>query len=194
MRFEFDRSLGFLCSFSCAKNGVFPVSAFFLEVLKNKLETFLKRPFLQQIQTFEMFAHVFLDPYGYNEKKRRRENLMRMSALSSKSFLHSAATATHAKSQRASGRKGVCPSRPGVSHVSVCTEWLCVWLPAGGSFPTLIMNRPKAVPQSTLSSMRHSKGKQLQLEVHTLTQLVELVPLQSTQQQTSFLQTTATCT
>lgn len=30
------------------------------------------------------FFFIFIDPYGYNEKKRRRENIMRMSGLSSK--------------------------------------------------------------------------------------------------------------
>lgn len=30
------------------------------------------------------FFFIFTDPYGYNEKKRRRENIMRISGLSSK--------------------------------------------------------------------------------------------------------------
>lgn len=35
---------------------------------------------------FQSVSIFFIDPYGYNEKKRKRENLMRMSALSSKSY------------------------------------------------------------------------------------------------------------
>lgn len=68
----------------------------------------LRRPSDQEVSEPMDFRYLpdDKDPYGYNEKKRRRENLMRMSALSS------------------------------------------------GSFPGLIMNRPKAVPQSTLSPMR----------------------------------------
>lgn len=37
--------------------------------------------------TWHLWLFVFApDPYGYNEKKRRRENLMKMSGLSSKTF------------------------------------------------------------------------------------------------------------
>lgn len=63
-------------------------------------------------------------------------------------------------------------------NISAYIESDCVWPPAGGSFPSLIMNRPKAVPQSSLSSMR--KGRRLHQELHMFKQaaLVELVPLQ----------------
>ncbi|XP_070771843.1 proto-oncogene c-Rel [Enoplosus armatus] len=68
----------------------------------------LRRPSDQEVSEPMDFRYLpdDKDPYGYNEKKRRRENLMRISGLS------------------------------------------------GGPFAGLAMNRPKAVPQSTMSHMR----------------------------------------
>nr|XP_046257061.1 proto-oncogene c-Rel [Scatophagus argus] len=68
----------------------------------------LRRPSDQEVSEPMDFRYLpdDKDPYGYNEKKRRRENLMRISGLS------------------------------------------------GGPFACLAMNRPKAVPQSTMSHMR----------------------------------------
>uniref|UniRef100_A0A7N8YDX4 REL proto-onco, NF-kB subunit n=1 Tax=Mastacembelus armatus TaxID=205130 RepID=A0A7N8YDX4_9TELE len=68
----------------------------------------LRRPSDQEVSEPMDFRYLpdDKDPYGYNEKKRRREHLMKISALS------------------------------------------------GGPFVGLAMNRPKAVPQSTMSSMR----------------------------------------
>uniref|UniRef100_UPI0037E7135E proto-oncogene c-Rel isoform X2 n=1 Tax=Semicossyphus pulcher TaxID=241346 RepID=UPI0037E7135E len=68
----------------------------------------LRRPSDQEVSEPMDFRYLpdDKDPYGYNEKKRRRENLMRISGLS------------------------------------------------GGPFAGLAMNRPKAVPQSTMGHMR----------------------------------------
>ncbi|XP_054456392.1 proto-oncogene c-Rel [Anoplopoma fimbria] len=68
----------------------------------------LRRPSDQEVSEPMDFRYLpdDKDPYGYNEKKRRREHLMRISGLS------------------------------------------------GAPFPGLTMNRPKAVPQSTLTHMR----------------------------------------
>ncbi|XP_038593630.1 proto-oncogene c-Rel [Micropterus salmoides] len=68
----------------------------------------LRRPSDQEVSEPMDFRYLpdDKDPYGYNEKKRRRENLMRISGLS------------------------------------------------GSPFAGLAMNRPKAVPQSTMSHMR----------------------------------------
>lgn len=72
----------------------------------------LRRPSDQEVSEPMDFRYLpdDKDPYGYNEKKRRRENLMRLSGLSS------------------------------------------------GPFACLGMNRPKAVPQSTMSHMRKDLG------------------------------------
>nr|XP_020478956.1 proto-oncogene c-Rel [Monopterus albus] len=68
----------------------------------------LRRPSDQEVSEPMDFRYLpdDKDPYGYNEKKRRREHLMKISGLS------------------------------------------------GGPFAGLAMNRPKAVPQSTMSHMR----------------------------------------
>lgn len=64
--------------------------------------------FSNRFKNVEMFVHVFLDPYGYNEKKRRRENLMRMSALSSKrEIIHSALQLQHTQTLRDSREQNV---------------------------------------------------------------------------------------
>uniref|UniRef100_A0A3Q0RVK7 REL proto-onco, NF-kB subunit n=1 Tax=Amphilophus citrinellus TaxID=61819 RepID=A0A3Q0RVK7_AMPCI len=72
----------------------------------------LRRPSDQEVSEPMDFRYLpdDKDPYGYNEKKRRREHLMKISGLS------------------------------------------------GGSFSGLTMNRPKAVPQSTMSHMKRDLG------------------------------------
>ncbi|XP_041645593.1 proto-oncogene c-Rel [Cheilinus undulatus] len=71
----------------------------------------LRRPSDQEVSEPMDFRYLpdDKDPYGYNEKKRRRENLMRISGLS------------------------------------------------GGPFAGLSMNRPKAVPQSTMGHIRKAE-------------------------------------
>lgn len=83
-----------------------------------------------------------LDPYGYNEKKRRRENLMKMSGLSSKRCVTHLIWFNMYKNVLLYFSKCVCF----LTEVSA--------LSLGGHFPGLAMNRPKAVSQSTMSHMR----------------------------------------
>ncbi|XP_039900620.1 proto-oncogene c-Rel [Simochromis diagramma] len=72
----------------------------------------LRRPSDQEVSEPMDFRYLpdDKDPYGYNEKKRRREHLMKISGLS------------------------------------------------GGPFGGLTMNRPKAVPQSTMSHLKRDMG------------------------------------
>ncbi|KAM6997543.1 proto-oncogene c-Rel [Tautogolabrus adspersus] len=81
----------------------------------------LRRPSDQEVSEPMDFRYLpdDKDPYGYNEKKRRRENLMRISGLS------------------------------------------------GGPFSGLSMNRPKAVPQSTMGHMRKDLSSIYLRQQHT---------------------------
>lgn len=90
-----------------------------------------------QVDPADMCPHFVFssDPYGYNEKKRRRDNLMRMSGLSGRRETVHADNITPPWS--------VSSEAPGLS--------------LGGPFSCLAMNRPKAVLQSTRSPIR--KGK-----------------------------------
>lgn len=56
-----------------------------------------------------------------------------------------------------------------------------VWLPAGGSFPSLIMSRPKAVPQSSLSAMRKGRRPHQESDMFKQAPRLELVPLRRSQ-------------
>ncbi|XP_070697317.1 proto-oncogene c-Rel [Pempheris klunzingeri] len=83
----------------------------------------LRRPSDQEVSEPMDFRYLpdDKDPYGYNEKKRKRENLMRISGLS------------------------------------------------GGPFAGLAMNRPKPVPQSTMSHMRKDLSNMYLRQQHAQT-------------------------